>query len=677
MGYKTGRATIRSLRWFFLAALACLFLPACLLPWLASAESGRGLPKPSPTSTATYRATSPPTATTSPHPIWQNYPPPRQTAATAIPQPLSGLNLPAEVQIAVLLGSDRQAPYIGRTDAILLAFYHPRFGLASLLSLPPDLFVYLPGYTMQRLNTAYSLGGIDLLSTTLEYNLGIKPTHWALVHMDDFSSLVDDLGGLSVTVLRDYPKVCGGIRSGYHTYKGEQALCYVRFRLGSDERDRSIRQQELFHLIFLRLVQGGNLVRLPELYETYQGSVQSNFSLDDLLQYTTLALKLGDPGRLGFFSFGEEEFSPWQLPGEIEATVLLPNRPAVRSRVQDAIDFILIPEPMSEVVETLKYELAVSPTATVTPTVTITPTRTTTPTRTKTRTRTITITRTVTITRTPTRTRTRTPTPTPVPNQIVFSADYNSDGYLDVLRMKPDGSDVTAIVQKSSNSLVSDVSPDAAWVLFESDRDSSRRLYRVRQNGQNEILIPNQPAGDNSQAAWAVNNWIVFRNEQGGEARLYRISRSGGGLLQLTDNPSGDSWPDWSADGAQIVFSRGSSPARQLYLIAADGSGEALLPGQPAGDNSQAAWSPDGQWIVFRNDAGAQVDLYRIRPDGNDLQQVTNDAAVESDPAWSGDGSQILYIAGGDIHQIPSGGGTPSVIPNGLSNEQRPRWVSP
>ena len=45
--------------------------------------------------------------------------------------------------------------------------------MASVISIPPDLFVYIPGYTMQRINTAYPVGGISLVKDTLEYNLGI------------------------------------------------------------------------------------------------------------------------------------------------------------------------------------------------------------------------------------------------------------------------------------------------------------------------------------------------------------------------------------------------------------------------------------------------------------------------------------------------------------------------
>ena len=71
--------------------------------------------------------------------------------------------LPEDVEIWLFLGSDQEAPYRGRTDAVNLAFVNKRLSKASVISIPGSLFVYIPGYTMQRLNTAYALGGMNLV----------------------------------------------------------------------------------------------------------------------------------------------------------------------------------------------------------------------------------------------------------------------------------------------------------------------------------------------------------------------------------------------------------------------------------------------------------------------------------------------------------------------------------
>jgi polyisoprenyl-teichoic acid--peptidoglycan teichoic acid transferase len=127
------------------------------------------------------------------------------------------------------------------------------------------------------------------------------------------------------------------------------------------------------------MVEGGNLVRVPELYETYRSSIDSNLTLDGLLEAVPLALKLGDPSRVGYFHLSPAASQLWQISDQPEASVFLPNRPAVMRFMQQAIDFVTTPSPLSEVVITLEYELTVSPTPTSTATADLDPTQTFTP----------------------------------------------------------------------------------------------------------------------------------------------------------------------------------------------------------------------------------------------------------------------------------------------------------
>ena len=124
--------------------------------------------------------------------IWEDYPPPSIDPATPIPPPLSGLAIDDEVLVWVLLGSDQEPPFIGSTPTVHLLFIHPRLSKASLVSVPGDLYVYIPGYTMQRLGTAYALGGVEMLRMTLAYNFGLSPSRFVLAHPGDFQWLVEE-----------------------------------------------------------------------------------------------------------------------------------------------------------------------------------------------------------------------------------------------------------------------------------------------------------------------------------------------------------------------------------------------------------------------------------------------------------------------------------------------------
>lgn len=312
----------------------------------------------------------------------ESYPTPKIDPITPVPSPLHGLTVPDEVRLLVLLGSDNPAPFTSRTNAIMLAFYNPRLAKAALLSLPPEMFVYIPGYTMQRINIAYAIGGFEMLADTIQYNIGIRPDEYALVHKDDFAWFIEELNGINVDVLRYYYDVCDDILPGDIHMGGGEALCYLQFREGLDIRDQAIRQQQIVYSIFQRLVQGGKLIELNTIYNTYKNTVQSNLSLEYLVQNIGLGLRLGQPNRFGFFQYGLNAFQIWELPGAVQARVLLPHQDQIRRLVQEAIDFTLIPVQTSDLILTLEYELTISPTPTNTPT--HTPTLTYTPTVTRT-----------------------------------------------------------------------------------------------------------------------------------------------------------------------------------------------------------------------------------------------------------------------------------------------------
>lgn len=355
-----------------LALMCILLLGSCAWP-----------PTPVPTPTVTSTVTITPSVTASATPtllpsltptppgeagVWGDFPAPRETMmVTAIPAPFAGLDIAEELRVVVLAGLDRPEPYSGRTDAILLLIYHPRLAKAALISVPPDLVGYLPGYGMQRLSSAYAIGGGRLLAQTIEYNLGLKPDAWLVVNVNIFADLVDQLGGLRVSVMQNLPGVCGNVLYiGDILMDGNLALCYARLRYGSDEAARGLRQQQLFQLVLLRMVEGGNLIRLPELYEYFRTQVDTNLTSADFLENTLLLLRLGDPTRVRYFQIGAAQTRIWQISEQPPAEVFLPQRAALTDLLQRALKFAAEPKPQGEILETLIYELTVSPTPTMT-----------------------------------------------------------------------------------------------------------------------------------------------------------------------------------------------------------------------------------------------------------------------------------------------------------------------
>lgn len=301
------------------------------------------LPLPSsPTATATPTQT--PTPTMSPTPVdpWEGFPGPAEASATEIPRPMPRIPQSPEVVNILLMGSD-QRPYTGgyRTDTMMLVSLDPGSGIATLISFPRDLYVYIPGWRMDRINTADVRGGHDLTALTILYNFGLEVDHWALVNFSGFMGAVDTLGGLTVQSTGYMLDECGGrwwsYAPGSYNMNGFQALCYVRMRKANDgDFDRLRRQQEVIRAFFAKVLSLEGLSKVPQLYSQFITSLQTDVDLEELLPLVPLAAQLGvDSSRIHQYRIDRSMVDGWRVPTS-GAAVLLPRRDAIQSMLSEA-----------------------------------------------------------------------------------------------------------------------------------------------------------------------------------------------------------------------------------------------------------------------------------------------------------------------------------------------------
>jgi LCP family protein required for cell wall assembly len=243
----------------------------------------------------------------------KDYPNPR---AASNPQPVTGLSGEAlpdweqrERVNILLLGIDKRPDeQYARTDTMILVTVDPVTGKAGMLSIPRDLWVTIPGYGENRINTAhyvgdkngYPGGGPALAMKTVQYNLGVPVHFYVRVDFDGFRRIVDTLGGIDIDVpqaINDpkYPDENYGydpfyIETGLQHLDGNTALKYARTRatLGSDF-DRARRQQRVLIAIREKALAIGAIPRIPELWSTMADTVQTDLQLVDILELAKLA----------------------------------------------------------------------------------------------------------------------------------------------------------------------------------------------------------------------------------------------------------------------------------------------------------------------------------------------------------------------------------------------------
>ena len=220
-----------------------------------------------------------------------------------------------ELRHILLLGIDaRPGQTTGRTDTMIILTVDTDNQKIKLMSLMRDIIVAIPGHENNRLNAAYVFGGADLLLQTIENNFGIQIDHYVGVNFSMLADLIDQIGGLTLTVESEYymdrinavikedNKVLGidendGLLTepGEQLMTGKQAQAYARYRYGTSDGDfgRTARQREVITKIFYKLVDM-SMVELSALAMANIDNVVTNLTLQDIMLLAPAMLSLKD-----------------------------------------------------------------------------------------------------------------------------------------------------------------------------------------------------------------------------------------------------------------------------------------------------------------------------------------------------------------------------------------------
>ena len=134
-----------------------------------------------------------------------------------------------------------------RTDTIML-LHIPLIGTPTLVSIPRDSWVPIPGYGNDKINAAYALGGPQLLTATVEENTGLEIDHFVEIGLAGIANTTDALGGVRLCPTQAYDDEFSGlnVEAGCQLMDGPTALAYVRMRYQDPKGDlgRIERRQE-------------------------------------------------------------------------------------------------------------------------------------------------------------------------------------------------------------------------------------------------------------------------------------------------------------------------------------------------------------------------------------------------------------------------------------------------
>jgi Tol biopolymer transport system component len=189
-----------------------------------------------------------------------------------------------------------------------------------------------------------------------------------------------------------------------------------------------------------------------------------------------------------------------------------------------------------------------------------------------------------------------------------------------------------------------------AYLAFARKAPSLGPVYRplLHPNGAIWFLGGDQPGSVFGRSG------VFWVNAAGGRPHAVPTSKRLYSLTALAVSP----------DGRLIAVSSGGGefPPRNIYVMQPDGSHLQQITSGSVWDTSPA-WSPDGSSIVFTSNrccttanSSGNYALYTMDPDGSELRRITYDTASDVSPAWSPDGTRIAYIRSGDEGRLPQSG---------------------
>ncbi len=150
-----------------------------------------------------------------------------------------------------------------RTDTMMLLHIPDSSATPTLVSLPRDSYLDIPGKKKQKLNAAFALGGPQLLVRTVENATGLHIDHYAEIGFGGFVHIVDAVGGVDMCIdkpMKD-PKAGLDLQPGCQELNGAQALGFVRTRATPRaDLDRIARQRQFLSALVDKATSVGTIL---------------------------------------------------------------------------------------------------------------------------------------------------------------------------------------------------------------------------------------------------------------------------------------------------------------------------------------------------------------------------------------------------------------------------------
>lgn len=205
----------------------------------------------------------------------------------------------------LLLGEEAIGGGRGRTDSIMIVSLNTKDKKIKLTSLMRDIYLQIPGKSPNRINTAYSFGGVPLAVKTIEETFGIDIYGTVLVNFNSFEKVIDSLGGIDLELTQKEANYLNStnyisnpsnrvIHSGINHLNGNQTLGYARVRkisglYGDSDFGRTGRHRAIINAIFNKY-KNSSLNDVITITDDVLGEITTDLNKNDILGFVSFIL---------------------------------------------------------------------------------------------------------------------------------------------------------------------------------------------------------------------------------------------------------------------------------------------------------------------------------------------------------------------------------------------------
>ena len=209
------------------------------------------------------------------------------------------------------------------------------------------------------------------------------------------------------------------------------------------------------------------------------------------------------------------------------------------------------------------------------------------------------------------------------------------------------------------------LAPNGRTLVYSSLRTTSN-IWSIARRGSAPATAVMEPVTTGQQTIENLglspdNAWLVYDSDLSGNQDIYKVRREGGEPVRLTTDSADDFNPAWSPDGREITYHTFAKGTRDIFLMNSNGTGHKPVVSTRS-DERSPRWAPDGNAIVYSDDGN----LYIVRrSDRSAAWRTPSRVGQGMNASWNPTGDFISFVRAGRLMLLQVDGGTPIPLTNG------------